>query len=231
MVDRMRRMVERDKNHPSVIMWSLGNESGTGQNLAAMASWARQRDPSRPMHYEHDWSCPDVDVYSRMYATHDEVAAIATRSEEPLDDPALDERGGRCRSCSASTPTRWATGRAGCSSTRQLFESSPRCMGGFVWEWIDHGLRQRDGLGRERFAFGGDFGEPVHDGNFVADGLLFPDRTPSPGLLDFAAVIAPGAHRAGGRPASGSPTVTTCATSARRFRWRLEVDGRGGRGR
>jgi beta-galactosidase len=82
-------------------------------------------------------------------------------------------------------------GPGGLGEYQDLFESAPRCMGGFVWEWIDHGLRQIDEQGRMRFAYGGDFGEAVHDGNFVADGLLFPDRTPSPGLLDYAAVIAP----------------------------------------
>ena len=76
-LDRMRRMVERDKNHPSVILWSLGNESGSGRNLAAMASWARERDPSRPVHYEGDPACSDV--YSRMYASHAEVDAIGRR--------------------------------------------------------------------------------------------------------------------------------------------------------
>jgi beta-galactosidase len=191
MVDRMRRMVERDKNHPSIVLWSLGNESGTGRNLAAMAAWARDRDPSRPLHYEHDWSCPDVDVYSRMYATHDEVAAIATRSEEPLDDPELDRRRRAMPFMQCEYAHAMGNGPGGLLEYQRLFESSPRCMGGFVWEWIDHALRQRDDLGRTRFAYGGDFGEPVHDGNFVADGLVFPDRTPSPGLLDLAAVIAP----------------------------------------
>ena len=92
LVDRMRRTVERDKNHPSIIMWSLGNESGSGRNLGAMAAWARERDPSRPLHYEHDWSCRDVDVYSRMYANHAEVDAIGRGEEDPLDDPELDAR-------------------------------------------------------------------------------------------------------------------------------------------
>jgi beta-galactosidase len=77
-------------------------------------------------------------------------------------------------------------GPGGLSEYQELFERHPRCQGGFVWEWIDHGLRQG-----ERFAYGGDFGEPLHDGNFVADGLLFPDRTPSPGLLEFKKVIEP----------------------------------------
>ena len=73
-------------------MWSLGNESGMGRNLASMAAWARARDPSRPLHYEHDWSCRDVDVYTRMYATHEEVDAIGRGEEAALDDPALDAR-------------------------------------------------------------------------------------------------------------------------------------------
>jgi beta-galactosidase len=77
-------------------------------------------------------------------------------------------------------------GPGGLSEYQELFERHPRCQGGFVWEWIDHGLRQG-----ERYAYGGDFGEPLHDGNFVADGLLFPDRTPSPGLLEFKKVIEP----------------------------------------
>jgi beta-galactosidase len=91
-VSRMRRMVERDKNHPSVIMWSLGNECGPGPNLGAMAAWTRERDPSRVLHYERDRSSQYVDVYSRMYPSHEEVHLIGRREEESLDDPVLDAR-------------------------------------------------------------------------------------------------------------------------------------------
>jgi len=94
------------------------------------------------------------------------------------------------RSCSASTDTRWATGR-GLAEYQRLFEEHHRCAGGFVWERIDHGLRSRTPDGVEFYAYGGDFGEPLHDGAFIADGLLFPDRTPSPGLHELAAVSAP----------------------------------------
>ncbi|NIZ91195.1 glycoside hydrolase family 2 TIM barrel-domain containing protein [Kineococcus rubinsiae] len=191
MVDRMRRTVERDKNHPSIVLWSLGNESGTGQNLAAMARWTRERDGSRPIHYEHDWSCPDVDVYSRMYADHAETAAIATRTEEPLADAEADARRRAMPFVQCEYAHAMGVGPGGLEEYQEIFDSSERCMGGFVWEWIDHGLRQRDEVGRQRFAYGGDFGEDVHDGNFVADGLVFPDRAPSPGLLDYAAVVAP----------------------------------------
>jgi beta-galactosidase len=226
MVDRMRRTVERDKNHPSIIMWSLGNESGTGQNLAAMAAWTRDRDPSRPIHYEHDWSCPDVDVYSRMYATHAEVALIATRDEEPLDDPALDEHRRGLPFVQCEYAHAMGNGPGGLLEYQQLFESSDRCIGGFVWEWIDHGLRQTDAVGRQRWAYGGDFDEPLHDGNFVADGLIFPDRTPSPGLADFAAVISPVLISA---DSSGGLTLTNrydfADLSQLRFDWTVEEGG------
>jgi beta-galactosidase len=225
LVDRMRRTVERDKNHPSVIMWSLGNESGSGTNLAAMAAWTRERDASRPIHYEHDHSCADVDVYSRMYASHEEVAAIASRSEKPLDDPALDERRRAMPFVQCEYAHAMGNGPGGLAEYQELFESSPRCMGGFVWEWIDHGLRQGDDAGRQRFAYGGDFGEPVHDGNFVADGLVFPDRTPSPGLHDLAAVIAPVRIT----PADGGVRITNRHDvrdlGGVAFRWALALDG------
>ncbi|HEX7309117.1 glycoside hydrolase family 2 TIM barrel-domain containing protein [Lentzea sp.] len=173
-LDRMRRMVERDKNHPSIVLWSLGNESHTGLNLAAMASWTRDRDPSRPVHYEGDHDCEYVDVYSRMYASHEEVDEIGRTHAHDL--PFV-----LCEFAHAM-----GNGPGGMLEYRELFERHRTVQGGFVWEWIDHGLEQ-DG----HFAYGGDFGEPLHDGNFVVDGLVFPDRTPSPGLLEFAKVFEP----------------------------------------
>jgi beta-galactosidase len=98
-------------------------------------------------------------------------------------------------------------------------------MGGFVWEWIDHGLRQRDEAGRERFAYGGDFGEVVHDGNFVADGLLFPDRTPSPGLHDLAAVIAQVRFTAEGERLSLTNRYDFLDLSRVVLQWSVEDDG------
>ncbi|MGW6441826.1 glycoside hydrolase family 2 TIM barrel-domain containing protein [Lentzea sp. NPDC055074] len=173
-VDRMRRMVERDKNHPSIVLWSLGNESHTGRNLAAMAAWTRDRDPSRPVHYEGDFDCEYVDVYSRMYASHEEVDEIGRSRTHGL--PFV-----LCEFAHAM-----GNGPGGMLEYRELFERYPTVQGGFVWEWIDHGI-ERDG----HFAYGGDFGEPLHDGNFVIDGLVFPDRTPSPGLTEFAKVFEP----------------------------------------
>ncbi|MBX6354418.1 MAG: DUF4981 domain-containing protein [Micromonosporaceae bacterium] len=190
-LDRMRRMVERDKNHPSVIMWSLGNESGTGQNLAAMAEWTRQRDPSRPIHYEHDRDSRYVDVYSRMYPSHEEVDQIGRRAEPPLPDQAADEHRRALPFIMCEYAHAMGNGPGGLAEYQELFEKYRRCQGGFVWEWLDHGIRQRTADGREYFAYGGDFGEELHDGNFVADGLFFPDRTPSPGAGELKKVIEP----------------------------------------
>ncbi|MFF4193802.1 glycoside hydrolase family 2 TIM barrel-domain containing protein [Nonomuraea sp. NPDC001831] len=187
LLDRMRRMVERDKNHPSVIMWSLGNEAGVGCNLAVMAAWTRERDPSRPLHYEGDRSCAHTDVYSRMYATHAEVEAIGRGEEDPLDDPALDARRRAMPFLQCEYAHAMGNGPGGLAEYQELFERFPRLAGGFVWEWIDHGLTHP----RHEYAYGGDYGESVHDGNFVIDGLVFPDRTPSPGLLDLKKVFEP----------------------------------------
>ena len=226
LVDRMRRMVERDKNRPSVILWSLGNESGTGANLAAMAGWARARDPSRPLHYEGDWASPDVDVYSRMYPTHAEVDRIGRGEEEPLDDPRLDARRRAMPLILCEYAHAMGNGPGGLWEYQELFERHPRCAGGFVWEWIDHGLRARTEDGAEFFAYGGDFGEPLHDGNFVADGLLFPDRTPSPGLDELKKVVEPvriTADPSGGiRIANRYDVVDLSHLS---FPWTLEGEG------
>jgi beta-galactosidase len=116
-------------------------------------------------------------------------------------------------------------GPGGLLEYQRLFESSPRCLGGFVWEWIDHGLRQLDEQGRSRWAYGGDFAEPVHDGNFVADGLLFPDRTPSPGLGDFAAVIAPVLIEADPAGIRLTNRYDFRDLSGLAFGWNLEIDG------
>ncbi|MFI1741688.1 glycoside hydrolase family 2 TIM barrel-domain containing protein [Streptomyces sioyaensis] len=191
LLDRAQRMVERDKNHPSIVLWSLGNECGTGRGLSAMAAWMRERDPSRPLHYEGDPSCADTDVYSRMYADHAEVERIGQRAEEPLPDPELDARRRQLPFLLCEYAHAMGNGPGGLSEYQRLFERYARCQGGFVWEWIDHGLRQRTPAGELFHAYGGDFGEELHDGNFVCDGLVFPDRVPSPGLLEFAKVIEP----------------------------------------
>ncbi|MET9674497.1 glycoside hydrolase family 2 TIM barrel-domain containing protein [Streptomyces sp. NPDC006482] len=181
LLDRAARLVERDKNHPSVVVWSLGNECGVGAGLTAMARWIRDRDPSRALHYEGDRSCADTDVYSRMYPPHAEVEEIGRRADEGP------EARRRLPFILCEYAHAMGNGPGGLSEYQRLFETYERCQGGFVWEWIDHGLvHPVYGHG-----YGGDFGEEVHDGNFVCDGLLFPDRTPSPGLLEYKKVIEP----------------------------------------
>jgi beta-galactosidase len=116
-------------------------------------------------------------------------------------------------------------GPGGLLEYQQLFEKYPRCQGGLVWEWLDHGIRQRTPDGKEYFAYGGDFDEPLHDGNFVMDGLLFADRTPSPGLIEFKAVVAPV------RIGMDAVTVTIANlqdfadTAQLRFVWSQEAEG------
>jgi beta-galactosidase len=126
-----------------------------------------------------------------MYATHAEVDAIGRFDEPKLTDPSLEAHRHRLPFIQCEYAHAMGNGPGGLSEYAELFEKYPRCRGGFVWEWIDHGLATTNADGRLIFACGGDSGELVHDGNFVADGLLFPDRTPSPGLAEYAKVIEP----------------------------------------
>lgn len=191
-LDRAERMVERDKNHPSIIIWSLGNESGVGQNLAAMAEWIHRRDGSRLIHYEGDRaSCAYVDVYSEMYTGPDAVKLRGERKEQSTADPADDAHRRELPFMLCEYGHAMGNGPGGLREYRDLFDEYPRLAGGFIWEWIDHGIEQTDASGATYYAYGGDFGEEVHDGNFVADGLVFPDRVPSPGLLDYKRISEP----------------------------------------
>lgn len=226
LVQRMARMVERDKNRPSVIVWSLGNECGPGRNLGAMAEWARHRDPTRVLHYERDWSCRYVDLYSRMYASPQEVDAIGRRAEDPLDDPELDARRRAMPFILCEYAHAMGNGPGGLSEYQELFERYPRCQGGFVWEWMDHGLTARDPDGTAYFAYGGDFGEELHDGNFVADGLVFPDRSPSPALGELKKVVEPVRLRIEADHVVVQNLYTHVDTSHLDLTWTLEERGR-----
>ncbi len=191
LIDRVTRLVRRDAHHASVIMWSLGNEAGGGVNVAAMADAIRDLDASRPLHYEGDWSSDHVDVYSRMYATTEEVELIGRGVEAPLERAAMDARRRAMPFIQCEYAHAMGNGPGGLSDYDELFDRYPRLAGGFIWEWIDHGLLRHDEDGNEFFAYGGDFGERLHDGTFIADGLLLPDRTPSPSLGEMKAVFAP----------------------------------------
>ncbi|WP_086739559.1 glycoside hydrolase family 2 TIM barrel-domain containing protein [Streptomyces glaucescens] len=217
LLDRAARMVERDKNHPSVVVWSLGNEAGTGRGLTAMAEWIRGRDGSRLIHYEGDSDCRDTDVYSRMYAFHDEVEKIG----RGLDGGTRKRR--RLPFVLCEYAHAMGNGPGGLADYQRLFETYERLQGGFVWEWIDHGIRHP----RFGYAYGGDFGEELHDGNFVCDGLVLPDRRPSPGLAEYRKVIEP--VRIDGDGGDGTVRVTNrhdfADLSWLAFEWSYQVDG------
>ncbi|MCK9792844.1 DUF4981 domain-containing protein [Isoptericola sp. 4D.3] len=237
-LDRVRRTVERDKNHPSIVLWSLGNESGTGSNLAAMAEWVHHRDPSRPVHYEGDYAGEYTDVYSRMYSTVPETASIGASIDTGDDlSPLL--------GCSVADSARqrskpfllceyahaMGNGPGALDQYRELVDTHPRLHGGFVWEWRDHGLRTTTADGTEFFAYGGDFGEVVHDGNFVMDGMVLSDDTPSPGLTEYWHVERPVVVRPAPSPGADAGTVEvwnrrhTADTADLELRWRVEHDG------
>jgi beta-galactosidase len=226
-LDRIERTVERDKNHPSVIMWSLGNEAGTGCNLERMAGWIRARDPGRLIHYEGEPDAFYTDVYSKMYADYAELDTIGRRQEAVTANPEHDEHRRRLPMMLCEYGHAMGNGPGGLAGYAELFDRHPRLHGGFIWEWIDHGITQLTPAGEPYFAYGGDFGETVHDGNFVIDGLVFPDRTPSPGLLEVKAVFAPVAITID--PGAGSISVRnrqhTAGLHAYRFGWTVEDGG------
>ncbi|NLY10565.1 MAG: DUF4981 domain-containing protein [Firmicutes bacterium] len=178
-VDRMIRMVERDKNHPSVIIWSLGNEAGFGCNFEAMARWVRQKDPTRLLHYEQDKQQKVVDIVGPMYTSVEGIIKLG--EEENYDKPVI-----MCEYAHAM-----GNGPGGFKEYWDAFYKYKRLQGGFVWDWVDQGLRQKTADGREHFAYGGDFGDFPHDANFDINGLIFPDRTPSPGLIEYKKVLEP----------------------------------------
>lgn len=194
-VDRMRRMVERDKNHPSVILWSLGNEAGTGRNLAAMAAWTRGRDSTRPIHYEHDVACEYVDIFGDMYTPYTRLDEIGRRVDriDPLSfvDSAHDISRRELPFILTEYGHAMGNGPGGLRDYRDIMERYDRLQGGFIWEWRDQGLARRLEDGRIQYTYGGDHGERLHDSAFAIDGLVFPDGAPSPALKEFAAVFAP----------------------------------------
>ena len=183
-LERGMRMVLRDRSHPCVVAWSLGNESGYGPSHDAMAAWIRRVDPSRPLHYEGGFSrdldaaSPVSDIVCPMYAS---VERIVQWSAD-----------GRDRRPLILCEYNHAMGQAGgIGDYWSVFGEVEGLQGGFVWEWADHGLRRHEPDGTAWIAYGGDFGEADHDGNFVCDGLVSADREPHPLLDELAALTQP----------------------------------------
>ena len=203
-LDRTVRAFERDKNHPSIMSWSLGNESGTGANLAACARWIHERTGGRAVvHYEGDHALEYTDIYSRMYPTLEEVAAVLDDSDLHAEiavpthvaaqvDDAARERIRRAPYLMCEYLHAMGTGPAGALGYAAQM-SHPRHAGGFVWEWRDHALWRTLPDGRRALSYGGDFGEEVHDGNFVCDGLIDALSRPYAGTWAWVAAMAPDA--------------------------------------
>lgn len=227
-LDRIRRTVERDKNHPGIVIWSLGNEAGTGGNLAAMSAWVHARDAGRPVHYEGDYTGEYTDIYSRMYASVPETEQMgADGARSPLLNctPAQSARQRAKPFLLCEYAHAMGNGPGAFDQYEALVRQYPRLHGGFVWEWRDHGLLATASDGTPYYAYGGDFGEVVHDGNFVMDGMLLSNDVPSPSLFEFAAVTRPVDLVFDGEKMAVTNLRHTADTTDLSFRWRVEHDG------
>lgn len=177
-VDRMVQMVQRDKNHPSVVVWSLGNESFYGQNHRAMYDYAKKADPGRPVHYEGDAHALSADMFSYMYPALDRLVSLATADGDCFNKPIV--------LCEFAHAMGNAPGAL--LEYMELFRTYRRLQGGWIWEWANHGLWDD---ARGFYGYGGDFHDYPNDGNFVMDGLCFSDHSPTPGLAEVRRAYAP----------------------------------------
>ncbi|PGH15983.1 hypothetical protein AJ80_05359 [Polytolypa hystricis UAMH7299] len=185
-VDRMVQLIQRDKNHTSVIIWSLGNEAFYGQNHKAMYDYAKSVDPERPVHYEGDVKALSADMFSYMYASVDRLERLAEEEGDAFSKPII-----LCEYAHAM-----GNAPGGLEEYMEAFRKHRRLQGGFIWEWANHGLwvdPDPDGKTGEKpyYAYGGDFNDFPNDGNFVLDGLCFSDHTPTPGLTELRKAYEP----------------------------------------
>ena len=186
-LDRVQRNVIRDKNHPCVLIWSLGNEAGFGYAYQNAGRWTKEYDPTRLTHYESStWDHSNrfdksmLDLYSRMYATTEEVDSYF--AEEGPKKPFI-----QCEFVHAM-----GNGPGDIEDYYQQIMKYDGFCGGFVWEWCDHAVNQGVAEnGKTMYGYGGDFGEYPHDGNFCMDGLVYPDRTPHTGVYEWKNVVRP----------------------------------------
>lgn len=176
-LERVRRMVERDKNHPSVIIWSLGNEAGDGINFTTCYNWLKARDPSRPVQYERALLGENTDIYCPMYPSPEFIENyVQQRQERPL---IMCEYAHSMGNSTGNLLDYW-----------ELIEKYDQLQGGFIWDWVDQGLLIFAEDGETYFGYGGDFGPPdtPDDGNFCINGIVLPDRTPQPALAEVKKV-------------------------------------------
>jgi len=183
---RTQRMVERDKNHPSVVIWSLGNEAGDGQNFVDTYKWIKGRDKTRPVQYERAEKSTNTterhtDIWCPMYARIEYLENYGLNAGKPgYDRPLI--------MCEYAHSMGNSTGNL--QDYWDVIEKYPVLQGGFIWDWVDQGLLETNEDGEEYFAYGGDYGEPggPSDGNFCCNGLVGPDRVPHPALLEVKKV-------------------------------------------
>ncbi len=186
-VDRAARMVERDKNHPSIIFWSLGNESGMGPNHAAMSGWIKDADPTRPVHYEgaqydefyHRKDPQYVDMKSRMYSGLNHMIDIANDPDDTRPVVYCEYAHAMGNSL-GDFPLFWKT-----------IKANKRFIGAFIWDWTDGAVVAKNKEGKDYWAYGGDFGEKIHSGNFNNNGVISPDQTPKPATWEAKKVQQP----------------------------------------
>ncbi len=183
-VERGSRMVERDKNHPSVIIWSLGNESGEGPNHAAMADWIHQHDPTRPIFYDAGNRAPYLDIVSNMYPKLD---ALIRAAQEPGETRPyfMCEYAHSMGNSPGNLKEYW-----------EVIEAHPRLRGGFIWDWVDQGILQTTKDGKKWYAYGGDFGDEPSSFSFCCNGIIFPDRSLHPAMWEVKKVYQPVAVKA-----------------------------------
>jgi len=227
MLDRMTRMVARDFNHPCIVIWSLGNESGYGAAHDAMYQWSKRADPSRPVQYEGGGSATAAtDIICPMYA----------RTDRDLPQgPDLAPKPGLIKWATVANENRplilceyaHAMGNSlgNFADYWEAFRDYPRLQGGFIWDWVDQGLnRVKDG-GETVWAYGGDFGDAVNDRQFCINGLVFPDRSPHPSLFEAKRCQQPFTARLSTR--GGMSLVIASehvfrATDNERLHWQIE---------
>ena len=174
-LQRIARMVERDKNHPSIIIWSMGNEAGDGTNFEAASNWIHMRDNSRPVHYERAGLRPHTDIYCPMYPKIDYLLSYA---KEKRDRPLI--------MCEYAHSMGNSTGNL--QDYWDVIEANDQLQGGCIWDWVDQGIRKKTEDGKEFWAYGGDFGEKLTDRNFCINGIVLPDRTITPKTLEVKKV-------------------------------------------
>ena len=178
-MERGIRMVERDKNHPCVIVWSLGNEAGYGPNHAALAGWVHDADPTRPVHYHPAFDAPCVDMISLMYPRVDlliESARDATEARPIV----MCEYAHSMGNSTGNLKEYW-----------DAIETHGRLIGGFIWDWVDQGLNKTADNGTPYWAYGGDFGDEINDLQFCINGLIWPDRRPHPAMWEYKKILQP----------------------------------------